>query len=380
MSYTPSSAFAPATAIADNPIYAVHNLRPSSLKYTAAALAACRLNLRDFRFVIAGDSIPAGLQLGTSAQQTAGNFGRRAAQYLSLKTGLNYRRSLVTIGSGTTNTLDSQWTLGTGWSLFAGAIGSNNRAYTSAAGNAGTVDFVPTDETGTAIQTDSFIIHAYAGGTAGNFQWSIDGGTFTTQTVTGGTGWFPFTVSAGALGLHTLHVMSTATGNAAYIWGAEAVNSTSRGIRFMTTGTPSSVTPSSITGDDLTGWKGVAPDLVMFQWNTNEYGTQGAISTFQSNMAAIGNFGASLTKPADTLWLSSPPQGTLNAIPQQSYYDAMDATSDSVGFPVLHVDRSLVSYAVSNPAPLSLYADLVHPSAAGHNRWGSQIASILALY
>lgn len=372
-----SGRFAPVASIVDNPLYSTHNVTPANLKLTRAALAACRAGVRDFRMLVEGDSISAGTGATTPATDV---YARRAAQILSQRTGLNYRRGCVPCYCY--GAIDPQWTIGSGWTLSnLGPLGSAVSGYNAAAGNAGTLDFTPVDEAGVGVLTDSFTIYAYSGGTSGSFQWAIDGGSYTTQTNTNtyGSGYNSYTVSAGTLGSHVLHIKAAATGNQAYILGAEAVNSTQPGIRYFINGQPSSQTPAGLSALDLTFHKAFKPDLTVFQWNTNEYTLQTALATFQSNVQTVAAQPATYTKPSDVLWLSSPPQGSLLTIPQQSYFDTLDAAADTVGFPVLHIDRQLVSYAISSASPMSLYFDSIHPNTAGHNFMGNCLANVLSL-
>ena len=368
----------------DSATFSTHGVTPLNTRYTRAALAAARLGLRDVRLIVQGDSMCNGLGLTTPA---ADNFIRRAAQSLATRLGLTARRGLVSVRYyGVT---DPQWVVGSGWSAanitVPGSPGSSGLntcdAFTAAVGNTPSLDFTPVDDAGSSVQTDSFIIYAYAGGTSGPFQYAIDGGGYTavTNTNVNGQGYNAYTVSAGALGAHVLHVKSAATGNAAYILGAEAVNSTARGVRWFGLGANGVNTPTGgLNAADLTFHKSYAPDLVIFQYGTNDYLNQVALSTFQANVLACAANPATYPKVADVMWTTSTPQQQSLTIPNQTYINAIDAASDAGGFGVFHLDRVIGSYAVGNVAPLSLYYDGIHPNATGHSLWGDSLAAMLA--
>lgn len=369
------------TSITDNPIYATHGVTPNSFKYFRAALARARAGTGDVRIACEGDSICNG---GNATTPLTENFTRRAAYTLAQKTGLGVRQGMIPVkyfGS-----VMAQWTVGADWTQWGNMLDQTGQAYQATTGTSTTLDFAPTDDAGSSIPCDSFIIYAWGGSGATPPQWAVDAGTYTALTSTGISSTFGnsgpqrYVVSAGTRGTHTLHLKAAASGSATIVLGAEAVDSQSRGIRYIMGGSSGSVTPVP-SYNAMAPHVAFQPDLMMYEWNTNDYGTQVALATFQSRVQAVMALpGASFTQKADCLWLAAPPQGIAPlTIPQSAYYAALDAAGDAVGVPVHHLDRILVSYAVSNAAPISAYGDTIHPNTVGHNLWGASIGSLLAL-
>jgi hypothetical protein len=368
----------------DDPVYSAHGLNPAAFRQTRAAIARARAGLGDFRFAIQGDSIVDG---GTLTSPATENMGRRMAYLLAANTGLSVRQGMIPLRYF--GIASPQWTVGSDWTGTAlAALDGTGGGNTAAAGTSTTLDFAPTDDTGASIQADSFIIYAWGGSGATPPQWSIDGGAYTALTSAGVispffSGMQRYVVSAGSLGTHTLHLKAAASGSATIVLGAEAVNSSVRGIRWLAGGAAGSQTLSVGAISPIVPYLAYQPDLMMYEWNTNDYGAQVALATFQARvqnmMQQPGTTFATAGKKADCLWLAAPPQGTFYTIPQQSYYDTLDAASDATGVPVHHLDRLLGSYAIGSAAPLSLYSDTIHMNAAGHNFWAASVAALLAL-
>lgn len=369
MSYTPRWGTSPPT----------YNLTPTSLRYFRGALAAMKAGTRDARLTILGDSITAGVGTSTIYSQS---FWRLAMDELADALGVVARRGLVCIKEGGRDP-DPQWTVGAGWTSGIQNLGDNRDSTTGPAGVTTTCDFTPTDEDGNSIQCDSFNVYVYAGGSGGNFQWAIDGGSFTAQTVTTasyGTGFRIYNVSAGSVGTHTLNIKPPTTGNSCLLLGAEAVNTNVRGIRWSAFGTagaafPASGTPAGFTGSAI---QAIAPDLFICAFIINAFVNQtDPKTTVIDRVALLKAWSDALTKPADFLQMTVPRSGHAVGPPTDAtYFAALDIAADAGNFPVLHVD-SVFTYAQANASPLSLMADTIHPSVAGHAFIGHQLATLL---
>lgn len=369
------------TQLAADPLLArpspAYNLPPGALLRFRAALARARAGTGDCRLGFWGDSISAGQG---ATNRVTDVWGVRAAKALAARTGLSCRRGIIPVFPDTsaTTTKDPQWVATGGWGGNGVAMGYGNAGAREVAGSANTLTFTPTDDSGTQIQVDSFIVYAYAGGTSGSFQVSIDGGAYSTVTNSGSLGYNAYTVSAGTRGLHTLTILPPAAGNQPYIWGAEGVDSQTRGIRYFCTGTSGTVTPSTLAADVKVGWSSLAFDLVLPAWSINDYQNQTVVATFQSNAAAFMAIPATLTKPADCLWVSTGWDNNSLTIPQQNYFDALAAAAVSAGVPLVQYERVQGSWALANGAPVSSMTDALHPNQTGHALLGNTVATVLA--
>jgi hypothetical protein len=121
----------------------------------------------------------------------------------------------------------------------------------------------------------------------------------------------------------------------------------------------------------------LTPDLVIPRWGINDYNSQVPLATYQANMQALAAQVQSFTRPADVLWGTWLPIQSALTIPQTSYFAAVDAAAKAGGYGVAHFERSIPSYAVGNPSPLSLYNNTVHPGPTGHGYMGGVLATAL---
>lgn len=361
----------------------VYGLTDRSFARVRDAVRQMRAGTGDLHIVNQGDSIS---NANTLTSPYTNHYVVQASKILAQKYGVGYRQGLRIPFNTLNSVTDPSVVAGTGWATSGSKALHGTFAVSAAAGATGTVDFTP------EVNCDSFNIYWFNGGSSGNVQWAVDGGSYTTLTNpgNGGTyGTFAYVktnVSAGTLGAHVLHLKSAASGNAAFVMGVEAVDSTSRGVRWFTSGVngkqSSDLAAAIVPASGESAIAAMNTDLFLIGIGINDFqqatSTVIPTATFQANLTTIiTNMRASTSVP-DMLLVGFPPPSNTSFTPtMQQYQDAYDAVSDATGVPVLHLDRRWGSFATVNTAPYGYNNDLIHPGITGHAEIGAAIANLI---
>lgn len=261
-----------------------------------AALARAAAGGTVARVLFVGDSNTAGY---APAGQIVPSTGRAAAQMVTQLDALPrwsgkvvkglQRWSNAAADSGGSNPTNELWTLGAGWTTYAGfgwgevgLCGCTNQTTTTTYGP------VSCDGFRVLYGTSSF-------GTANAANLNIDGGsTLSTLNCNNATGLYKeVTVTASSYGSHTLNIVARNPGQL-YILAVEPITNSAQ-LSIGHAGVSSSSTVNWVsTGavPNLQGYKAIAaatPDLVVLNLGLNDRNNGVSLATFKANLTTIAN-------------------------------------------------------------------------------------------
>jgi hypothetical protein len=359
----------------------------SKYPYLHRALANVMEGVQDRKMLCLGASIIGGTFAGTGVTGFGGGVGRGPTTWLAKvlnQYGITAVASLsvpqVNTSSGTS--VDSRWTLGSGWTIPAtglGSLGAHNSwgalgtACAGAFGAAGNLTFTP--DTGTF---DHFDIYYYNAGVASGFSANFNGGGNTAFSQSA-LGIYKATVSGSATSRPTCN-LSTVTGAfGCFILGFEPYNSAVPTLRVGNAGVLGSTSTNwtdntAPTTGPLACISAYAPDVVITGDMVINDANSGTISLSQSiaNMQSL--FTTLKAAGADVIHMTGNAQSASVAAPAvpASYQSAMQAVAAAAG--VGYIDTFNAWGGVSGFAALnalSYFGDnLIHPSLLGSGDMG----------
>lgn len=347
-----------------DPRTSAYNVTPSSFRRwnraiadQAVGIAPARCNQYGDSLTYGSDDLPANPYRDTPAQLRK----LLAARYGNAGTGVVY---LIDHDSGSKP--DPRITQ-TGTWVRAVTMGPYTYGtMRNATANSGTLVFAP------EVPVDSFDIHLIAlpGPAGGDFTVQVDGGAATTLSSANAT---PInrilTVSAGALGMHTLTI-NVPVGIDFYIYGFEGKAGTNTGVR-LTRNAKGGAEASTLAGTStaynstrVVSFEMAVPHLSIFEFGMNEYIQQRNPETvYKPNMQLLIDKARAVG--SDILLVATVPRGgAALTIPQSEYTRVLYDLADENNLPLLDFQHRWDSYAVSNP--LGYYNDITHPKAAGY--------------
>lgn len=357
----------------------VSNLLATNTPKWRSAKARVMAGSSTAKILMIGDSTTYGYGAvggGQSTAITAANFPTRMGQRLTTLGVNSVNSSWFGAGAASPNDRvggDSRLTIGGGTS-YNGSVYTCGGSFYTIPGS-GTMAFAPSQT------VDTFVIYyaTYPGN--GTFSWKFNSGT-ATQINTSAAGGVTKAIVTGTLGANTLNLTGV-SGNS-LIMGIDAYNSTAPAVLVSNAGWFGS---SSVAWNQTSGanWDApytiqnlIKPDLTIIDLGINDWNGAVAISTYTANIqalitAAISNGDVILKTP-----VPSNPTGHASIASQQQYVSALYALSASNNIPVIDAYARWQSYGVSNPSPLSLYYDDLHPNATGYADEGPWIAELVA--
>lgn len=258
------------------------------------------------------------------------------------------------------NTANSNITVGTGW-VVSTSVSLGGQMY-EATGATSSLSYV------SSHPVDTFKIYYSVDSGLGTFAANIDGGSNTTQSESGSIGMGTMTLSASAIGVHTLN-LNYSSGGTVDIIGWEAYNSTQSHIQVYDGGisSVSSVQWALTNG----GWqpidaiKYLAPDLCIINIGINDARNATSIPTFTTNMNAVI---AACRASGDVLLESfaAYSTGVTGQSTQASYYNALVSIANSYSPVVPFNDLWARWGGTYATAPAGEFVDTIHPNAAGY--------------
>ena len=279
------------------------------------------------------------------------------------------------VSTANASVFDPRITLGSGWANdtleTAGAQSWKNTTTT------GAISFVPDGD------VDTFEVWSFRNTGLGTWSWNVDGGA-DTNVVEAGTpeAYFKTTISAGALGAHTLNLKRVS--GSCYIAAIVAYDSAAKAVDVLNMGRGSGTTTT--INDATRAWSPVnsiplfGADLTLISLGINDYtpATLVDLATYTSNLQALETAFAATGDVAYVV----PPQSAVSrqtAEIQETYRNAMRSLAQTNGRTVFDLARKWGSYDAAVAAGfMNGGADLVHPNAAGYIDWGTWIGDYLA--
>jgi len=341
----------------------VRNVTADGLKKFRQALAATLNSATNTKIALVGDSITYGY--GATSKQLdswAAVFQDIiTARYNATRKGVEYATSKNVAGTDKR----TFWTAGTGWTAAVGYGIFDGQ--TAPAGTTGLLSLGP-------VTCDSFVIYYMRRATTGTFDWNVDGGAATTIGGSGTDALMTATVSAGALGTHTLNIGNVLTG-AAIIIGIEAVNSQNH-ITVSNAGVPSAVTAGFINttnpwepGNVI--WDTPQPHLTVLGLGTNDYSGNVLPATFQTNLTTLVTkaqlYGSVL------LWIEPKRTDVTGTYNYSQYVAATKAVAIAKACPYIDINEFWGGGTAVYDS-----GDHVHPKTEGHYQIARALAAALA--
>jgi lysophospholipase L1-like esterase len=341
--------------------------------YWHRAKAQVRAGVRDRKLALLGDSIIygygsslAGVGAAIHLANILGNNGIPSALGMSVPN--------IPSGLGT----DARWGVGTGWTQGVDTglgWGGANPSYSSTGAGAGTLFFIPGNDT----LYDSFDIYYVNDPAYGSFQVGATGGSLTTITCSGTAGVGKTTITAGsASSINAVGFGTVTTG--CTILGVEPWLSTQPKLRIATLGAEGTTAASWILPSSPTGFgplnciTAYAPDVTIISLGTNDATFSTSVATFLSNLLTLASTCAAT---GDVFIMSSVPSNQSNTgAPNEIFYaaalPAFCATHGYGYIPLQESWGSAAAYALLNP--LGYYFDTVHPTDTGYADYADFIA------
>ncbi len=200
-----------------------------------------------------------------------------------------------------------------------------------------------------------------------NFSWAIDGGSTTTISSSGVAQMVKTTVSAGALGTHTLNLVQVL--GSVNIFGINGYNDTRKEIHCMNWGVNGATTATMVgnvgppNGGRLQFLSVFPPKLVIAECGiVNDWRNSVSVATSKANMLTLIN---AVKAAGSDFWFLVPPYdggSTGLTANQNAYVQAMYELAASEGVGLIDLRRSWLSYA--NQLALGLVGDNVHPTVS----------------
>jgi lysophospholipase L1-like esterase len=341
-----------------------------SMPLWGAAKAAAAAGTRNAKLLCIGDSLTTGY--GASGVPYA---GAEPLSYPAVLAGLlsSYHGSRENLfGSHTATTFadllayDIRLTATTGWGLFGVGSSIGGAVLTNASNTTGALNFTP------SIPVDTFDIYSPAAIGCDNLTIAVDGGSvIATVNLNVSTTLIKTTVSAGALGSHTVNLKRTVNGgNGVFVSGIVGYNSAVKEISVYNGGWSGS-TAANWNDATFPGWSPkpaipiVAPDLAVIFLGANEILGGVAPATFSTNLQAIIT-AAKLS--GDVLLVTPPPvdTGLASAAAQQAIVDVVYALALTNKCNVIDLYARWGS-SYTNSLAFGRYGDGIHASGAGYS-------------
>lgn len=361
-----------------NPGIQAYNATASSFQFWRAALARQAAGGSAARLHCYGDSITWGLFQSDPLQTTAYPSKLRTLlnSWIPSFEGPIWFSNPQTGNGATVN--DTRVIIGAGWLQQTGGApytGPGGATMLQNTTTTNSIDFGP-------VTCDSFTIYYLKMPSSYLFSWQIDAGAVTQiQSNSGSISVASTTVSAGAVGSHTLHIANV-TG--ARIFAVEYDDSTraQTGIKVSRAGNPGATSGDWCKDTDASkslapAFDIVSPDLTVLMLGDNDYNQNIDPAVYYSNMTAIINRARS--KNGDVLLVVQPyPNAAGKAYTPTLYRQQAYALADSLNVAVLDLqDRWPLPWATANAAPFSLYSDGFHPNNKGYQDIAQAVFNVL---
>lgn len=331
--------------------------------------------VRSPRIICYGDSTTFGngSQPGTTSDWVQNSYPQQLSNMLNDSDIESSAEGFLGIGNATHNRLTRDHRL-----TFSGSYGRDNTfpvigGYSASvpASQTGTMTFTPTEE------VDTFLVHFIRGGSTGTLSLSVDGGPATVVNTSTAPNYGPIVVNV-TKGMHTLSIASSA--GVTYVMAVEAYDTTRVPVRITNGGWPNMETangivttyPWSTLNAVSTIWQ---PDLFIICLGINDAVNSGVNkATFKTRLSTMVDR-AKLT--SDVILVTFMPTST-SITPQAKQLEFVDAIKEigvEKGINVADFFGRVGSYAEG--VARGLYADTVHPNAAGYQLMAETVLPFL---
>ena len=347
----------PLAAPSINVIPGVENFDPAiMLPHAVQAAARQRANAGPFTSLWLGDSVTAGLGIGTGGTYNWTGARQRAYPWVAaqiLKGQQINTNATAVLSDGASGSLvfDTQTTFGPGWSTTSNSLGGSLWVNTT------TSNPITHTPLATVNTCDVYYPDTPAGG---QFTLDLDGAGTITKTVAATGGYLKATIT-GTDGTHTLHI--TRLGGTIYIGVISCYSTVNYPIIFMNAGWSGSQTTNA--AQNTSSWtpipalKTLAPDLTFINYMINDEAFGVSVATRTANMQAIID-AAKLSGDVVLIMHNDTNQGT--PVAQAETLALLQGLARANNIPLMRFDQRLGPFAQAG----ALMYDGKHPNQVGH--------------
>lgn len=354
----------------------IYNYSPERLMKWRNALGAVKTGLRNATALFVGNSTT----LGYGSQGLNVNSNLKALSYPTQLAGMLTSAGAPAVANGflgegnppgLVTQAEPRLSVGAGWTqhnlLSIGRYGW----FASSAG--GALSFTP----GTNI--DTFVVYYLEGTGTGMLSIDVNGGTATTFDTSGAVLAVKSTlIHLGTAGTGNTINLRWSSGQAVYVQGFDAYNSSSKVVRFINAGWcaagAADFADVSSPWTEANAIAAIAPDLTVLDLPINDWRLGTPIPTFKACAQTI------ITKAVasgDCLLLAAPQSDPAvhSAALQATYIDALRELADTNGLVLVDL-YSRLPFSAAVAAGL-MTGDPYHPTAAGYHDFGPPILNVL---
>lgn len=346
-----------------------------------SALAKVNAGAANARILCFGDSTTFGV--GSDGSLTIGNMKAQAwptflANMFTVSGVNTHTNSFMGSatgagGSNANDTNDPRVVMGSGWSQASATFITVGGAMYTCSSATSALSFTPT------VPVDTFVVFYYRNTSAGTFSYNLNGGSATTQSTSGSSGVASVTVT-GTLGINALN-LNYSSGNALYIIGVEAYDSSKKWLDVINAGVPAITTLLAATNNAAyspvaSGISGIAPNLTIISLGLNDLNTGKLLGTSRVNMQTI--IAACVAAGSDVLLATFNPgqiTGSFTAANQLAYNQMVYGLAAANNIPIVDSYNRMGSYNVNNANGLAF--DSLHLTAAGYSDYASGIFNMI---
>lgn len=334
-----------------------------------AALASVNAGAGNARLLCLGDSTTFGV--GSNGSTSTGDMKPLAWPTQMMKmlnsAGTNAHANSF-MGSGTgaggsnaNDTNDARVVMGSGWSHASATFITIGGAMYTCSSATSALSFTPT------VPVDTFNIFYYRLASAGTFGYDINGAGSGTQSTAGASGFLTKTIT-GTLGLNTLN-LNYSSGNALYIAGVEAYDSSKKSVSVINGGLPAVTTLLYNTNNGIYSpaygaIAALAPNLTVISLGLNDLNTGKLLGTSIVNTQAIITAAQAVGDVALATFNPGQITGSFTAQNQAAYTAAMANLAANNNIPFIDNYSRQQSYVVNSAN--GLIVDSLHLNGAGY--------------
>lgn len=352
------------------------------LPHWTSCAARVKINAGNCRIYAVGDSTTFGLYssgVGDTGDLTVAAYPTRLAQDLNSTHLPAQRDSFMGAGSsqGAGFGNDARVVVGSGWTTVNAP--STGGLLFGASSTTASLAFTPID------QVNQFILW-YVTNAGGIGTYAVDAGGTTTFSSGGAAGLHSVTISAGALGAHTLN-LNWSSGGSVYVVGVEASNTAIGAVQVVNCGIPGAGA-GTVTGiswaSATSAWSPLnsvpiqAPDVVLLDLGINNWTGANAttVAVYTTNMQALIT---AYSATSDVILVTPSPSsiGSVSLATQQQYVQAMYQLAIANNLILVDNFSRWGSYERTNVAPFLYYNNVLHPGPNGYSDFAQAIAGAL---